>query len=65
MEQRSFKYLSNHWQCVTALQGIRHLSWCPLPPYKRHDLLEGTETDQSFLPLPTCPVWGAIHGDWS
>lgn len=35
-----------------------HLSWCPLPPYRRHDLLEGTETDQSFLPLPTCPVWG-------
>ena len=30
-EQCSFKYLSNHWQCMTALQGRRHLSWWTLP----------------------------------
>ena len=57
-EQCSFKYLSNHWQCMTALQGRRHLSWWTLPLYGRCDLLEGTELINPFSPLYPPVLWG-------
>lgn len=51
----------NHWQGVTALQGIRHLPpGVPLPHTEDMTSSRRYWNWSVLSPLPTCPVWGAI-----